>query len=205
MKIYFKHENYIETNYENIVINSEHSYYTSTRKSVDRGSWYYEVTHLSGSSLSVAGFCYSSRNQISVTRKDNNKNEFAYYYSVNKQSSELFSTNVAYTEMHTIGLGLDIDNKMFYIRFNKDDVRIYKFNESYPENIVWNVMLRSRTGDTTDNIYNVNFGYKDFEYDIPFGFTSWSNKLKILLSTCSKLTNFNFLSLFYILILLNVP
>ena len=90
---------------------------------------------------------------------------------------------------------------MFYVRYNKQDVRIYKFPESFPCDLKWNAMLRPRGGDQSTNIYDVNFGYQEFQYDVPFGFTPWRNRLNI--QTCNNdFTQFVPCFLNYVLIII---
>ena len=56
MQIYFMSSSKVIEQYEDIQINNKTSLKKTTKSSVFKGSWYYEVTHREGNSASVSGF-----------------------------------------------------------------------------------------------------------------------------------------------------
>ena len=173
MPVYLKSDNEIIQKYENVSITQEHSYYETTKDSASNGSWYFEVTHKSGNSLSLVGFCDTKQNQIAITRSMNS-DYFKIYYVINLNNTDLFLDNITVPNVtYTLGVGIDIDKRLFYIQYNKNDINVVNFPDDMPYDLKWSPMVRAMGIDTTTNLYDINFGYTDFEYGAPFGCLSW--------------------------------
>ena len=195
-RIYFTSDSLTLKEYENVKINRSTLFYRSTKPNVTKGSWYYEVTHKSGNSRSVVGFCIDKQMEVSTT---NENDKFVYYYILKDQEPFTQTSISVPTKSYTLGLGLDIQNSSFLIRYNEHDIKTYKFPDGFPNDKSWNIMLRPRGQDESTNVYDINFGYKDFKYGLPYGFTPWSDNLKFL-SLCFNKNLFDFfqISLVYI-------
>ena len=185
MQYFLKDNEYIHLS-NTVILDGSHYFYETTKPSVCRGSWYYEVTHNSGTSLSVVGFADSDDYQISVSSFSNELS----LYAILKDQSKSLGLGSPVQEKYTLGIGLDIDNHMFYLRINSQDVRVITLDDSFHTNIEWNVMLRPRADDKTLNNYTINFGDSDFQYDVPFGFTPWSKNLRAISCKRIKLPTF---------------
>ena len=183
--------------YDNITINSSHTFYSTTKQSQSQGSWYFEITHKSGNSRSVAGFRTDDGEEISVTEEHGSLN---FYYIFNN-TTHFQTKHLPLEEEYVYGLGVDIVNRLFLIRHNQTDIKIYKFPDEIPDDRRWNVMLRCRGSDTTDNVYDINFGYKQFCYEMPEGFTPWSQYL--VFHSCKYINN-NYRLLFAISLVYSV-
>ena len=178
MPIYFTNGKVLET--YDIIIDGSQYYYQTTKPSVSKGLWYYEAKHISGTSSSVIGFANSDGEEISISRNPSSEtNNLSYYLISDDYNWPYNDTKIKYEEQYTLGLGLDINHRNFYVRFNDQDVRIYTFDKTVNINTKWNVMLRPKSQHFDFNHFQINFGYNDFEYDVPFGFTPWCKNLKL--------------------------
>ena len=197
-KIYFTSNTITLKQYENVEINSTTFFRKTTKPSVSKGSWYYELRHKSGSSKTVVGFCINGGYEISTTQENS---EFSFYYTIG-QTNRLQTTSLPVTEEeYTLGLGLDIDRRLFSIRYNTIDIKVYEFPEDFPNFEKWNLLLRSRGSDTTTNVYDINFGYEDFDYEVPYGFTPWAKNIQIV-SCKTMIYKINLLLFLYINIIM---
>ena len=88
-------------------------------------------------------------------------------------------------EKHTIGLGIDADNKQFLIR-SKHEVRIIQIKDH--SNITsWNIHAENDNAAGSRDIISINLGQKKFKYDLPFGFSPWNGEYK--LKSCNAKRN----------------
>ena len=122
----------IINNLEDLKLEAFDKSYIGNRK-VTKGQWYYEFKHLTEKEHSnriVTGF-NSENGGVSVSYYGN-QNQFSIYtpnsnnslYVVNGTNS--IATGLYYNEQMNVGVGIDIDNRYFYIRY-VNDIKIYKF------------------------------------------------------------------------------
>ena len=148
--------------------------YTTSRNPVSEGKWYFEFTHHSGDQYHLVCFrptigfsCFYPQNRLpsSVLYNDDGlkMNVSSNYHDLNLDNVE---------PIHTIGIGIDIDEQLFLIR-SKDDLCIFSFNVT--KGIFFYPFFRE--ADTvwiSSDILSINFGDKIFSYIIPDGFQPWS-------------------------------
>ena len=84
--------------------------YGSTRKSVIKGKWYYEVTHYDGDNFCLIGFGGNSK-YLAFYNKGS-KTDFNFWTNMQLHRKEI-KIEETFEEKYIIGIGLDLDNKIF--------------------------------------------------------------------------------------------
>ena len=155
------------------------SSYRST-KTVTKGSWYFEFTYLTGTKQCVIGFS-SDLSQLALTREK--KDEYFQFYFYRGGSHFTFLDMKVSEDSFTAGIGFDIKSLSFFIQVNNESRVIDASQYFEPKKAEWNVLVRQRGADyyVYDEV-SLAFEKKDFKYFVPFGFTPWAEKMKIL--TC---------------------
>ena len=72
---------------------------------------------------------------------------------------------------HTIGIGFDTYSRTLTVRY-KEQIKKFIVSTSDEETKVEPAFLQASNGGTKDKI-SVNFGQKEFDYSIPFGYSPW--------------------------------
>ena len=167
-----------------ITMSSSSGNYVTTKKYQNTGKWYFEVTHLSGTEMFAVGF---------ISQQGSRRIGFYPYKTSSSRKTSIFYSGgisskwdnygdlklVTYSYGGTFGIGLDIDNMMFYIR-SEYEIRIIEF-ETIQDS--WSpVFFETSLPDHIDTI-SVNFGSHDFTYEPPFGFIPWESNTILV---CSK-------------------
>lgn len=180
------------------------SVYVSSKK-ITKGKWYYEYTHNSGT---------SNYDTIGFTTSESDASYFTYYkmnlavhYTTFFVNSKCWNDNMKTVttlntdEITTIGLMLDADNNVFYIR-SGNDISVFPYTYERVGD-PWTVLIRhaSGTASGTYSVISVNFGQNPFTYQIPTGFTAWMSSLPTE-KICENNFSSRILTTFFINILL---
>ena len=187
MPIYLKNGTDILTNLTNIFLDNQTKYYST--KTVREGGWYFEYTFLEGTGECVIGFepkydpcnCY-----LTITRETG----LALYLN----STKFYNLDIDVTGVqYTAGIGFDIDSLTFYLRVD-NETRIIDASKfiTYNKTNEWNIVVRQRLLTGLHDIVDVNIGQSDFKYYVPFGLTSWGEKLKLNVITCKVERSMNY-------------
>ena len=169
-------------------------YYTTKGYST-RGKWYYEFSHLSGTEMYFCGFISKSGSEL-VTfypYKTSSYQTTIYFAGVTSPNWNIFDDLKISTYSYggTYGIGLDIDNMMFYIR-SSYEVRIIEMNQ-IDNRDGWSPLFFETAHANNNDTLSINFGENIFEYAPPFGFIPWSSP-DAHLFTCNNISQ-NVLSL----------
>ena len=172
--------------------------YTSTRDPVSEGKWYFEFTHHLGDQYHIACFrsaisfaCFYPQNILPSSVLYNsgmNMNVTSNYYNLNLPNVD---------PIHTIGIGINLHDKLFLIR-SKEILLVFSFDvpsdtKFYP------LFTEASTGSLLfSDIISVNFGDKIFSYIIPEGFKPWSNSFYSYITCNQNHYNINHIFLFAI-------
>lgn len=143
-------------------------------KTVTKGKWYFEYTHNDGPNYDMIGFTtlgdqwsdlffYKKNENIDYTMYSSNCVTWVINYEIIKSINKF--------EYQTVGLMLDIENKVFSIRVG-NEISIFPFNCTfYGEK--WTAVVRYALVNYTANL-SVNLGQNVFYYDLPYGYTPWT-------------------------------
>lgn len=169
-----------------------------SKKYVTKGRWYYELVQISGDNTYLGGFTNGGKVYFY-----NLKNEPQFFYYNDRVSSPFapytplnFTTN-----FNRIGLGLDIENSIFYLQTNKEYCQI-KFQSNIKSN-QWGISLIEATTSKnvmwTDDVQIIT-NRKQMKYQIPLGFTPFEENYEEI--TC-KYHRYYFA--FHMYLLLSIP
>lgn len=182
----------------NILLKSNDVVYSSSKERVSKGKYYYEFTHISGNNYHLIG--YSSNNGYIAFYPQNNLPSSKIYYSGLIKCNYSGNLNLKDVDnLHTVGVGLDLDNYQFYIR-TKTSVRRININRD-SRITTWNIILVEATGGSFTDICSVNFGEKRFAYKVPFGFIPW--RLNSAPTVKKRALNFSILNAMVMNIIVN--
>ena len=165
-------------------------------KKVTKGQWYYEFKHLidkNHSNRISTGFnsesggislsYYSNENQFSIYTPNKN-----VIYVTNGSNS--IATGLYYEEQINVGVGIDIDNRYFYVRYG-NNIKIFNFTclQSCKH---WSFVTReTKTPGAYDyiSLYLAN----NLQYKPPFNAIPWGRNIPIISCINKKYQN----NLFY--------
>ena len=169
--------------------------FSSTRKNVTKGKWYYECTYYEGTGNFLAGFS-TQYGMIQYYYYHNSKHHVWLNDNfVNDQN--IYDINYSFpNENYTIGVGIDIDLSYFYIFLNHS-IEAFQYKKQPPDS-AYNIVVRGASSPT--DIFNetvsVNFGGKPFLND--YGFPSWNSlqKFPTCFVRCKIKPTFNLIYVF---------
>lgn len=153
------------------------SNYFNTTKKASRGRWYYEFTHFSGSNRHLAGFCLG---QCIYVYANSLTNDLCIHMPENSDVSvkeglsnyqRLYLSN--FVVAHTVGLSFDTYSRIFSLYY-KDQVKRFTFQSNKSGDKAQPSFFEANTANCKDKI-SVNFGEKQFQYEIPFGYLPWKS------------------------------
>ena len=162
MSVKLKRSNVPLDSYEVTIEYPGDNVYT-THPDVKHGRWYYEYTHISGDFFHILGFRGIYTYQIGT------KNLNIYGRINDTKTSSYIDTGMKVDSGETVGLGIDLDKKEFFVRF-KDTVKIVRYSTDIERGLVdiWEANING-TKDTV----KVNLGQESFAYGLPNGFCAW--------------------------------
>ena len=170
-----------------------YEFFYSTRKKVNKGKWYFEITHVSGNNLYYIGWWINSVTFMGFSPCGYQSKAYAYFYDpngytyssyINKNGEYVGATQLNFenfTAGQTIGIGVDIDSKLFYYQYQNQHQYI-RFRTNSKVNKLKNYFFTSDSG-TGNDVLTFNFGSSDFVYQIPDGYIPLNNKYYIK-TTC---------------------
>lgn len=146
--------------------------YSSTKKPERRGKWYFEVEHISGEGpYYLIGF-YNNRWMAQAQLSPDYKN-IIWINDLVKDTAKRIETNCKTSTNPTIGVGIDLDEQMFYVFYSNNYYTTKDFTIKKNEKV--NIVIREDKTATFDTV-KVNFGYEPFKYNIS-AFRPWAFQL----------------------------
>ena len=156
----------------------------SSTKKPSKGRWYYEFTHISGTNFHGVGFKLQDRS-IEVYPGGCADCLKLYYKNIEVKENVPSNQNIGFANVvakHTVGLGFDTYSRVFTINY-ENQIRKFTVLSSVIETKTYPyvVQAHSSTLNFVDTIY-MNFGEKEFKYEVPYGYLPWNKSFK--LHTC---------------------
>ena len=153
----------------------------TNKPNAKKGKWYFEISSKKGESnkffvaLDVKDigyfgyypnwtnneqyfYCDSRGNNI--MRFINEKNQYFSYFPLRFNDA---------TADDTAGIGFDFESRNFYLRI-KENVRIQRMLFNTTKTIEIQPYIFEIKAENIEDTISANFGQRDFEYDVPFGF-----------------------------------
>lgn len=189
---------------DNVTLLSKKGEFTSSRRNVFHGKYYFEYTHIEGTNQLLIGFHTNDRFNSVINIFLNNMLPSACIYIYGEVQMEGWSKfqDLNLTTIgnnHTIGLGIDADNKQFLIR-SMHEVRIIQIKD-HPNIKSWNIHACNHDAEGSRDVISINFGQRKFKYEIPFGFSPWNGIYKFM--SCKSKINEITKSLFLYVMLIS--
>ena len=147
-------------------------------KTVNKGKWYFEATHYSGTNYHLFGFKGSSGALYFYPLAYSgytNQNQYPNVYFVGDTvvDEKYFEVlNISTGTEHTIGIGIDIEKRKFYV-FYKNQFRVVDIINSAKIKD-YSAIVYGANDETTNEVVSVNFGDYPFEHSLP-GFIPWAH------------------------------
>lgn len=146
-------------------------------KTISKGKYYFECTHINGSLYNLIGFASNGSSSYIALHTAGSLSASIYYCGDVSTADYSRYQKIGWTlpnNKYTVGLGIDADNGQFMI-FQEHDAKIITINKN--SNIIsWNIILVESTGASFQDYVSVNFGQKAFKFKPPFDFVPWQNR-----------------------------
>ena len=153
-------------------------FYSSKSISGCYGKWYFEGTHKEGgNNRHLFGFGYTNSQGVHFCLPGTNTPLIFIsrtFYS-DKTVDGYGRTTFSVENEHTVGIGIDYDNEMFFV-FHGNNYFEYRFYK--PDNCKRiHAVAFGATHDLVDDNISVNFGMTPFKYNIT-SFTPWQENIE---------------------------
>ena len=159
--------------------------FSSNRRNVTTGKYYYEVTHYSGTNTILVGFM-TNTGRVQFYSDGSLSNLVVWLNDDFGGSQGTHSFDIPWdisSNEYTVGLGIDIDAGYFYI-FYETNYFSFKYSP-IPKGTPFNIVVREAVGNTDTDTVSVNFGSTPFKYNHTT-FTKWTNKIKPMTCKTNK-------------------
>ena len=167
----------------------------TNKRPKSRGKWYYEIKHIYGTAKKFLAAWKAEKGYFGFYPDYVESNPYAYSWSsaqtisylMDGQKIKVIPLNLEdFLIDETVGIGLDIDNKTFYIRTGIN-IRSYQLVTNETHFQPYMLEAYSTTEEWRDTV-KVTFDPKFFRYSIPEGFSPWGYYLRY---TCIQRKNTN--------------